>query len=161
MRHLNVLTATAFATGVAAAASTAGKKAGAPKAEDRVVPLFTDIATDIAIPAKSQRGSKSELAERLAKIEVVGHSIGLTNKSKKQISSTLSKVNNAASNLRNVTDANGNTVMKNGEAIKDANGAVIGYSQIAVTERVKEFEAFDVNPKEDKQGASVRIFRIK
>lgn len=155
---MKVLTTTAFANAAAAAV----KKPGAPKAEDRVAPQFTEIVNNIPVPAAAKRGSKSVLAEKLAALANVNDSIGLTNKTKKQISSTLSKVNNAASNLRQKLDANGAPVVKQGAPLKDANGAIVGHgAPVPEMERVKEFEAYDVDPKSDPQKATVRIFRIK
>lgn len=144
-----------------ATGATAGK-AGAPKVEDRVAPIFTEIATDIPMPTKAKSGAKSELAKKLAELPV-GGSIGIANKTKKQISSTISKTNNDKDNQRPKLDANGAPVTKTGEPVKDATGVIISYGPaVAVTERVKEFEAFDVDPKDPKQkGASVRIFRVK
>lgn len=159
-----LLASAAFANAAPAApaATTPVAKAGAPKVEDRIAPIFTDIATDIPMPSKAKSGAKSELAKKLEMIAVVGGSIGLKNKTKKQISSTISKVNNAAANQTQKLDSNGQPVTKTGEPVKDGNGVIQSYGpSVAVMERVKEFEAYDVDPKEDKQGASVRIFRVK
>ncbi|AHJ10700.1 hypothetical protein P106B_17 [Rhizobium phage vB_RglS_P106B] len=159
---LNLITATAFANGAAAAVATdANKKAGAPKAEDRVAPVFTTVRTDIKPPVAAKRGAKSELAIKLDELPV-GGSIGLTNKTKKQISSTISKVNNNDANLRQKVDAAGQPVMKTGEAIKDASGAIVGHQpSVPEMEKVKEFAAYDVDPKKDEDKATVRIFRLK
>jgi len=152
----SVIAATAFAN-----PDAAPKKGGAPKAEDRIATVFGAIRTDIAPPATAKRGSKSELAVKLEELPLNG-SIGLVNKTKNQISSTLSKVNNAKENLRAKVDANGVPVMKAGEPIKDANGAVIGAGQpVPEMERIKEFAAFTVDPKKDADKAQTRIFRIK
>ncbi|QWY83165.1 hypothetical protein [Rhizobium phage RHph_X2_24] len=162
----SIFSATAFANGAAAAATTpapaaAAKKAGAPKAEDRIAPAFGSVRTDIPVPAAAKRGSKSELAEKLDALPVNG-SIGIGNKTKKQISSQLSKINNAESNMRPKVDAAGNAVTKPGEPIKDANGAVVGHGPaVAEMEQVKEFKAFDVDAKTDPDKATVRIFRIR
>lgn len=162
---LAALSTVAFAND--AAASTASKgKAGAPKAEDRVAPVFGEVRTDIAIPVSAKRGAKSELALKLealaAPVDGKFYSIGLANKTKKQISSQLSKVNNAESNLRQKIGADGVPVTKAGEPMKDAAGVVIGYGAATpVMEKIKEFEAHDVDPKTDPDKATVRIFRIK
>jgi len=154
-------TAAAFANPAANQAPAAdAKKAGAPKAEDRVTPVFTAIRTDIAMPASTKRGAKSELAVKMQEL-TVGASIGLVNKTKNQISSTLSKVNNAAENVRNKVDADGKPVTQNGEAIKDGAGTIVGYNQVPVIEKVKEFVAYTVDPKTDPDKAQTRIFRTK
>lgn len=162
---LAALSTVAFAND--AAASTASKgKAGAPKAEDRVAPSFGEVRTDIAIPASAKRGTKSELAVKLealaAPVDGKYSSIGLTNKTKKQISSQLSKINNADANQRQQIGVDGLPVVKAGEPIKDANGVVVSHGpSVPVMEKVKEFEAHDVDPKTDPDKATVRIFRIK
>lgn len=162
---LAALSTVAFAND--AAASTAPKgKAGAPKAEDRVAPSFGEVRADIAIPVSAKRGAKSEIAAKLealaAPVDGKYSSIGLTNKTKKQISSQLSKINNADANQRQQIGVDGNPVFKAGEPIKDANGVVVSHGpSTPVMEKVKEFEAHDVDPKTDPDKATVRIFRIK
>lgn len=147
-------------TGATGATATAAKKAGAPKAEDRVAPEFTPVRTDILPPVSAKRGVKSPLAAELEKLPA-GGSIGVKNKTKKQVASTVSKLNNADSNKTQKLGADGQPVMVPGAPIKDASGAVVGHGQpVAEMERVKHFEAYDVDPKTDKDGASVRIFRI-
>lgn len=162
---LATLSAVAFANDPAAAVSAKGK-AGAPRAEDRVAPVFGEVRNDIAIPVSAKRGQKSELAAKLEALAgpVDGKyaSIGLANKTKKQISSTISKVNNAESNLRQKFGADGVPVTKAGEPIKDAAGVFVSNGPaVPVMEKIKEFEAHDVNPKTDPDKATVRIFRIK
>lgn len=145
----NILIATAFASGTAAATP---KKAGAPKAAERVATAFTAVRNDIPMPA-TVRGGKSELAEKLATLEV-GQSIGIANKTKAQISSKISKINNAADNVREIEVP--------GEPVTDLNGAVVGYGQPTKRkENIKEFRAFDVDAKSDPDNATVRIFRYK
>lgn len=140
---------------------TNAKKGGAPKAEDRIAAVFAPIRTDLTPPAAAKRGGKSELATKLEEL-AVGASIGLVNKTKNQISSTLSKVNNAKENMKNKLDAAGNPIVKAGEPVKDANGVVIGSApSVPEMERVKEFQAFTVDPKKDPDKAQTRIFRIK
>jgi predicted nucleic acid-binding Zn-ribbon protein len=150
-------TSAAYANPAAAAVKTAG----APKAEDRVAAVFAAVRTDIKPPVSAKRGVKSELAEKLLALPVDG-SIGIANKSKKQISSSISKVNNHESNLTNKIGADGAVLMQPGAALKDANGAIVGNAAATpVKERIKEFAAYDVNAKTDPDNASVRIFRIK
>ncbi len=157
--RISLLSAVAFANGNLAPA-TPVKKAGAPKAEDRVSPEFTEVRTDIAIPTNA-RASKSDYAKLLENLPVNG-SIGIKNKTKKQISSQISKVNNSKDNLVQKTDANGVAITKNGDPIKDAAGNVIGHQQVPEMVQVKEFRAFDIaDPKKDPDGASVRIFRVR
>lgn len=152
-----LITSVAFANAAVAAAP----KAGAPKAEDRVAAVFAPVRTDLKPPVSAKRGVKSELAEKLLALPVDG-SIGIANKTKKQISSSISKVNNHESNMVNKVDATGAVVMQAGAPIKDAAGAVVGNAAATpVKERVKEFAAYDVDAKTDPDKASVRIFRIK
>lgn len=163
---LAVLTATAFANPAAAPAATGAApvkgKPGAKPGAERVAPEFTPVSTAFALPAaKSGRGQKSELAKQLEVLEV-GQSVGLKNKSKKQISSTLSKINNAESNLSQKTDANGNKLFKNGDAIKDAAGNVVSYQQVPDMVQVKEFVAHDRTAADkDEPGVTVRIWRTR
>lgn len=161
--RMSLLSAAAFANPAAAPVATpaaATKKAGAPKAEDRIAPEFTQVRTDIPLPTNS-RATKSDYAKLLEPLAVNG-SIGVKNKTKKQISSQISKVNNAKDNLAQKTDAAGIVITKNGDPIKDAAGNVIGYQQVPEMVQIKEFKAFDIeDPKKDPDGASVRIFRIR
>lgn len=157
--------AVAFANG-AAATETVKKSSGAPKAEDRVAPTFTEVRADVALPSGVKRGQKSELAIKLENlgepVNGVPYSIGLTNKTKKQISSTISKLNNAADNQRQKTDANGAPMTKAGDPIKDVHGNIVSNGPaVPVMEKIKEFVAHDVNPKNDPDKATVRIFRVK
>ena len=158
----NILAMTA-ATAFANAAPAANKsKAGAPKAEDRVAPEFTTVRTDIKPPVTARRGAKSPVVEKMHALEVVGASFGLTNKTKRQISATVSKENNRDTNQRPKLDAEGNQITKPGEPVKDANGTVVAQgTPVGVTERVKEWEAHDVDPKTDPDKATVRVFRVK
>jgi len=157
--HIAILSATAFANAAPAApatpAATAAAKAGAPKAEDRILPIFT-APRKIEMPlvaSGGRNGIRTELAAQLAPLEV-GFSIGLKNKTKKQISTQLSKIQNDASNLT-VTE-------KAGEPIIDANGVVVGTKPATVVkEQNKVFTAIDRDPKTDEDGASVRIWRTK
>ena len=158
MKYL--LTSAAFAN-AGAVAATSAPRAGAPKAEDRIAPAFTAVRTDVKPPVGVKRGQKSELAIALEALEV-NASIGITNKTKKQISSTISKVNNADTNQTQKKNPDGSFAFTPGAEIKDAAGAVIGHGQpVAVMEKLKEFQAFDVDPKKDPDKATVRIFRIK
>lgn len=154
--NIALLAATAFA----AAAPVA--KAGAPKAEDRIAPVFTPVVANIPLPiSKRNSGVRSALLMEVDKLEV-NHSLGLTNKTKKQISSMISKHANRKENLRPKLNADGTAAMKPGEPIKDANGVQIGLTQaVAEMEKIKEFEVHDMDPKTDPQKATVRIFRTK
>lgn len=165
LHRVSLLSAVAFANAAAApvtpaaGAPAAVKKAGAPKADERVAPIFTAVATDIPLPAGP--AAKSEISKQLEALVVDG-SIGIKNKTKKQISSQVSKANNAAGNQRPKLDANGVAILKQGAPIKDAAGAIIGYGPgEPETEQVKTFVAHDVDAKEDRDGASVRIWRTK
>ena len=142
--NVKIFTAAAFAN---------PGKPGAPKAEDRVTPVFGEVRTDLEIPATAKRGARSELAEKLATLPV-GGSIGIANKTKKQISSAISKMNNAEENMKVTTIT--------GEPIKDANGAVVATGpEKTIKERIKEFKAVDTDPKKDPDKATVRVFRVK
>lgn len=137
------------------------KKGGAPKIEDRIAPVFTPITNTIPVPTNARRGSKSELAARMEELEV-GTSFGLINKTKIQISATVSKINNAKENMRQKLDATGQPVFSAGEPVKDASGVVIGHgAPVAEMERIKEFQVFTVDPKTDPEKAQTRIFRVK
>lgn len=160
MKTANILTAIAFANPAPVAAAET-KKAGAPKIEDRIAPQFGAISAAIKPPVSAKRGAVSPIAIELEKLEV-GHSLPLLNKTKKQISSTISKISNAESNQRQKVDANGNKLFKQGEPIKDANGAIVGNAPGAPDmERIKEYEAHDVEAKKDEAKAICRIWRIK
>lgn len=162
-KSVSLASVAAFANADAATkpAAASKNKGGAPKAEDRVAPSFTAVRTDVQRPTSKRGGGKSELALKLEEL-TVGASIGLTNKTKRQISSTVSKLNNATDNRRPKLDVNGQPVMKQGAPIKNAEGVVTGYGQpVQEFDTVKEFSAFDVDPKSDPDGATVRIFRDK
>ena len=143
-------------------APAAAKKSGAPKAEDRVETIFTASRSDIAAPVVTRRGgSKSALRTALESLEV-GFSVGVSNKTKKQLSTPVSKINTAADNQRPVKDEAGNVVMLPGDPIKDAAGNVVGHQPgKPKTERIREFEIHEVDPKKDPDKVSVRIFRVK
>lgn len=159
MKKILAMTA---ASAFANAATVANKsKAGAPKAEDRVAPEFTTVRTDIKPPVTARRGAKSPLVEKMHEL-AVGASVGLTNKTKRQISATVSKENNRDTNQRPKLDTEGNQITKPGEPVKDANGNVVAQgTPVNVTERIKEWEAHDIDPKTDPDKATVRVFRVK
>lgn len=159
-RTVAILAATAFAN--AAGAAAAKPKAGAPKADDRIAPVFTAIASaaEIPLPTGARRGAKSPIVEEMNKLEI-GQSIGLTNKTKKQISATVSKANNHESNYRPKVDANGQPVMVPGEPMRDAAGVQIGVTPPKqAMERIKEWEVHEMDPKTDPHKAITRIFRV-
>lgn len=156
------LSTAAFASGeaapVAGSAKPAPKRGGAPKADERVAIAFTGVSTSIPRPVKQ---TSNVLAEKLAALEV-DQSIGISNKSKKQIASMLSKVNGAADNVRQVVDANGIPQFEVSAPVTDANGAIVTPGkQTPKTEKVRFYEAHDVDPKTDADKASVRIWRVK
>ena len=151
------------------ATETTKKKGGAPKAADRVAPVIAAVRADITPPKNvTTRGQKSPITVEMEKLEV-GQSFGLMNKTKKDIQSRVSNFNNAESNLRTVTDANGATVWKTApvpaEPITDAAGNVVAtkpaVAGVPKTEPVKYFEVHDMDPKKDPDKATVRIFRIR
>lgn len=142
-------------------ATTGSKKPGAPKAADRVEPVFGEVRTDIAIPAAARRGVKSELIKKLEALPLNG-SVGIANKTKTQVSSTVSKLNNSNENMRQVKDANGAVVMEGQTPINDAAGNPVGMTPgTPKMERIKEWQAHECDPKKDPDKATVRIFRIK
>lgn len=144
-------------------AGTADKPKAAKPAEDAIV--LTAVSTDIPIPASVARGRASKSPFNFDALTVVGASIGIVGRKggAKSLSSIISNQNRKAENWIDKMDANGNKIMKPGEPIKDANGNVVGTQPATEAERVrvKQFRAFDVDPKTDKDGANVRIFRIE
>lgn len=153
--------ATAFAGAAAAtkptetpAAPTKGKtgpKAGA----ERIAPQITGVDTDVPMPATSRAGSKS--AYPFDQLTAVGMSFHVANKTAKQMSSIVSNQNRKGEVDK--TDAAGNVIRKQGEPIKDANGAVVGHAQ-GEPERVRTVEYFaqDVGDT-DPRGKGVRVYR--
>lgn len=93
------------------------------------------------------------------------HSFGLTGMDKKGFNSTLFSANGKYKKLVNKVDGEGKPVMKPGPEIKDAAGNVVGHGPSTEPEKIevieREFIAVEVDPKTDKEGASLRIFRIK
>lgn len=138
------------------------RKPGAPKAEDRIPVILTAARTDIPMPVNvvTRRGAKSPLATELEGL-AVGASVGVSNKTQSQISSTLSKINGAKSNNVQDVDSEGKPVFENGSPITDASGAVIGHNQVPKMRRLKEYKLYVVDPKTDPDKVSLRIFRMK
>lgn len=131
--------------------------AGAPavKAETKA-PVISAVRTDVAMPVKtSNRGSKS--LYDFDALTAAGMSIGVTNKTAKQLSSIISNANRKA--MVQKKDANGALVFKTTE-LKDAAGNV---TIMPTTEpemvKTKEFFAVDTDPKTDPDKATARIFR--
>lgn len=133
-------------------AATAAKK-------DRTLPELTSIRTDIALPvgATSARGSKSLYPFDTL---TVNGSFGVKNKTAKQLSTIVSNQNRKASNNVAKKDAEGNVIYKTKRVTGADNTEIEVPTNEPETVRVKEFRAYDVNPKEDPDGASVRVFRI-
>jgi hypothetical protein len=123
----------------------------------RIAPKITKISKSVIMPElrRNRRGSKSpypfdELTEK-------GQSFGITNKTAKNMASIVSNQNRKA--MVQEQDENGNPVFKTNE-MKDAEGNIT----LVPTEKpkmiaTKHFFAIDVEPNEDKDKATVRIFR--
>jgi hypothetical protein len=163
-------------------APTAAKPAAAPqtpatgtptpapaeaKKSDRVAPILTPARTDIMPPVgvKATRGSKSQydfdtLAAPVGDAKF-GGSFGIKNKTAKQISSIVSARNRKESNFKQAVNADGSLKFEQNE-VKDANGVVVGMTNgKPIMEQIKTFVAYDVDPKTDPDGASVRVWRTK
>lgn len=158
----NAKPAAAPETSPAADANTVAvaRKAGAPALADRIAPLIAAPRTDVPLPVKASgtRGAPSPYSEQLSKLEV-GQSIGITNKSKKQLSSVVSVHNRRG--MVHKTDAAGALLFEMTE-MKDANGTKIGETPDTTKPVMiagKHFVAYDVDPKADPDKATARIFR--
>jgi hypothetical protein len=124
-------------------AAETGKKAKPPAAE------VLEIVSNIAKPASSKSDRSSYPFDKLE----VGSSFGVKNRDKKSFNSILYMAHNRYAEP--VLNADGTPKMRT----KKLKGG--GTELVAETKRTREFEAFDVDPKTDPQGASVRIFRNK
>lgn len=131
----------------------------APVAGSRVAPELTAISTAVPMPepTTSRRGSKSPYP--FDALTAVGMSFGIKNKTAKNMGSIISNQNRKA--MVEKKDAEGNTVFKTNE-MKDAEGNV---THVPTSEpemvATKHFFAVDCDPKNDPDGASVRVFRDK
>lgn len=125
----------------------------------REVPVITGIRSDISIPvAISNRGAKS--LYNFDTLEI-GQSIGVKNKTAKQLASVVSNFNRSAGNREVIKNPDGSTVFKM-QDLTDANGVV---TKVPTTEpetrAIKEIAVFNVDPAKDPDGATARVFRIK
>lgn len=103
----------------------------------REVPEITSVSNAIPIPERSyQRGSKS--AYNFGLLTEIGMSFGVKNKTRAQVSPVVSR-----ENKRNRTDTPDPT--QPGKMISTWSA---------------RYEAFDVNPANDPDGAKVRVFRV-
>lgn len=135
----------------APAAPEAAKKETKAKAE--VLAIRKDIPKPAAAPSKS--------AYPFDELEV-GESFGVKNRDKASFNSIIYQAHTRHS--VKVLDANGAEVFEVKDvASKDKNtGAIIKTpTRLNKMLRTREFEAFDVDPTKDEDGASVRIFRNK
>lgn len=141
------------------AAKTKTAPATTTTAATRVAPELTAISTAVPMPepTTSRRGSKSPYP--FDALTAVGMSFGIKNKTAKNMGSIISNQNRKA--MVEKKDADGNTVFKTNE-MKDAEGNV---TRVPTTEpemvATKHFFAVDCDPKNDPDGASVRVFRDK
>lgn len=131
--------------------------AAASGSKERVAPVLTAITADIPMPqVVTRRGNNSIYP--FEKLEV-GQSFGIQNKTAKQMGSVVTSANKRF--MVEAVDANGAPIFKTTE-IKNADGTV---SRVPTLEKEmapgKVFAAFDVDPKTDPHGASVRVFRTK
>lgn len=141
-------------------ASNKAKTAATETTSPRVASTISAIRVDIPVPThRSARGSKSIYP--FDDLPVNG-SFGVHGRTAKQMASIVSNANRAAKNQQPKKDENGNVIFKTRE-VKDATTGVISHENTNefVTENIKNFFAVDVNPAEDADGASVRIFRDK
>jgi len=130
-------------------APTAGTPAAAPKVKAEVLGIVSDIAKPEAAASKS-----SYPFDQLE----VGQSFGVKGKDKKAFNSIIYMAHKRHS--VEVKDEAGNVVTKV-KITKGKNGAPDTRETVPVLNRLREFEAFDVDPAVDPQGATVRIFRNK
>lgn len=152
-RH--VLANVAMFAAAGAASGGGGKKPRGPEA------IITAIAApgDFAMPAPKARRNGSASKYPFDKLEI-GGSFGITNKTAANMTSVLSAQNRKPGPL--LTNEDGTpkigTVMK---PMKDAANKKIGEQPVQeqLTAPGKRFEAVDVDPKKDKDKATVRIFR--
>jgi hypothetical protein len=121
--------------------------------KSRVVPVFTTIRADIPMPVnKTKRGVRSSYP--FADLQV-NQSFGITNKTAHSISSIISAQNRKAMVVKK--DAEGNIVYK---TAKNAEGAIVSTGVPEMVFTVK-YQAVDVDPAKDADGATVRVFRIQ
>lgn len=126
---------------------------------EREAPVLATIRTDIPLPTGSKpRGAKS--AYNFDDLPV-GGSIGIGNKTIKQVKSIVSNYNRAKSNYTEKRDDAGNIVFKMQE-IKSQDGVITRVpTQEAETVRVRELSAYEVDATTDPDNVSVRVFRLK
>ncbi len=173
----------AFSSGIGKKRKDTDAPAGAPddapagtKKRERLNVTVSAVIAPMALPVgmvPNKRGSKSkykfdELAAPVPNPNGQGMlyaSFGLKGMNKKGFSSTLFTQNAKHKRKEIKKDDNGNTIMKPGPELKDANGIVVGHSPGTEPETyevsVKEFMAIEVDPSNDPDGASLRVFRIK
>lgn len=126
-------------------------------AKARVAPVLTAISSDVPMPQVSTRRGNNSIYP-FEKLEV-GQSFGILNKTAKNMGSVVTSANKRF--MVDAVDSEGKPIYKTQE-VKAADGTV---SKVPTLEREKApgkvFAAFDVDPKTDPQGASVRVFRTK
>lgn len=147
------------ASGATKSAANPAPASGAPAAADEGVKILA-IRSDVAIPEiKSKRGSKSKYD--FDKLEV-GQSIGVIGRTAKSLNSTINGANRKYSTQKR--DASTGEPLFEMTEIKDQNGNVttrVPNKEKPVTEKTREFAAFDADPATDPDKATARIFRIK
>jgi hypothetical protein len=152
-------TATPAATANKPAETAAPAKAKEKSNKPRIVAEVTAISSSVPMPSTS-RVSGNKTPYPFAALEV-GASFGIKNKGKNALASIVSNQNRNKSNMRQAKNADGTPAFEQIE-MKDANGAVVGYTNgAAKMERMKEFFIIDTDPNSDPDGASCRVFRRK
>lgn len=141
----------------APAVAPAAPAAAKTETTKRIAPELTTITSNVEMPKKvNKRGSKSLYP--FEKLEV-GQSFGVTNKTAAGMASIISNQNRK--HRVEKTDDQGNTVFET----KDLKGSDGTVTQVPTDKPVmivnKHFFASDCNPKDDPDGASVRVFRDK
>lgn len=153
MRKIAILNSAAFAATAFAA------EAAKPKREN-IVPVITDIVTDIPVPVISRGNAGSRSPFPFDTLEV-SQSFGVTNKTAKQMSSIVSNQNRKTENFRHKTDEAGIPQFGASTPITDPTTGLITGSKPGepIMEQVKIFVVAEVDPKKDPAKARVRVWR--
>ena len=130
-------------------------------AADADKPRVTAVSLDIPLPTRSgnARGSKSLFD--FSVLTQVGASIGIFGKTVKQMNSIVRNFNTKSDNREAVTDANGAPTYEMTE-IKAADGSVVNRvpdTTKPITRPIVELIVTATDPKKDRDGAPLRVFR--
>lgn len=120
---------------------------------------FAKPRTDIPLPVAAAKRS-NPLAEHLSTLKV-GESVGIIGKSKDDLASRVSRINNAPSNKTAKLDATGAPVFEKSKKPTghDANALPI-FGQVPVMVKKAHYRVEAVDPKTDPDNATCRIFRM-